>query len=124
MDLALIPPASGHFLFIPAFIIYTLIPVAGITLFIYMIVMRLKPMIKAQPDMPLSDIPKRLVQLVKIWLLQYRQPRYMMAGMLHIFLFAGFLILGARSMEMMFIGIKPGFHLPGAKASWALFIAS
>lgn len=113
MDFALIPPASGSFLFIPAWIIYTLIPVAGITLFTYIIVMRLKPMILAQPDMPLSDIPARVFQVVKIWLLQWRHPRYMLAGVVHMLLFAGFLILGLRSTELMFVGIKSGFSFPG-----------
>jgi Fe-S oxidoreductase len=113
MDFALIPPAGGTFLFIPTFIIYTLIPVAGITLFLYMIVMRLKPLVLAQPDVPVSQIPQRLIQLLKVWLLQWRHPRYRLAGVLHILLFAGFLILGLRSLEMMFIGIKPGFSLLG-----------
>ncbi len=117
MDFALIPPASGTFLFIPAWIIYTLIPVVGITLFIYIITMRLKPMVLAQPDMPMKDIlaaiPARLVQVLKVWLLQWRHPRYMMAGVIHILLFAGFLILGLRSTELMFVGIKAGFKFPG-----------
>ncbi|RJQ65571.1 MAG: (Fe-S)-binding protein [Desulfobacteraceae bacterium] len=116
MDLALIPPASGTFLFIPAFIFYTLIPVAGITLFTYMIVMRLKPIVLAQPDKPIGQIPERLILLLKMWLLQWRQPRYMLAGVLHILLFAGFLILGLRSLELMFVGIKPGFSIMGDSA--------
>lgn len=113
MNFALVPPAAGTFLFIPAFIIYTLIPVAGITLFLYMIVMRLKPLILAQPDAPVGQIPQRLIQLLKVWLLQWRHPRYLMAGVVHILLFAGFLVLGVRSLEMMFVGIKSGFSLLG-----------
>jgi len=45
--------------------------------------------------------------------LQQRHPRYLAAGVLHILLFAGFLILGLRSLEMMFIGIFPDFSMPG-----------
>lgn len=116
MNFALIPPAGGTFLFIPAFIIYTLIPVAGITLFFYMIVMRLKPLVLVQPDLPVGQIPQRVIQLVKFWLLQWRHPRYRMAGVLHILLFAGFLVLGLRSLEMMFVGIKSGFSLLGDSA--------
>ncbi len=113
MDFALIPPASGSFWFIPAWLIYTLIPVVGITLFIYIIVMRLKPMVLAAPDKPIKELPQRIFQVIRIWLLQYRHPRYMAAGVMHILLFAGFLLLGLRSLELMFVGIKPGFHLPG-----------
>ena len=35
--------------------------------------------------------------MLKIWLAQWRQPRYMLAGVLHIVVFFGFLILAARS---------------------------
>jgi Fe-S oxidoreductase len=116
MDFALIPPAHSTFLFIPAFIFYTLLPVAGITFFIYQIVMRLKPMVLAQPDKPVSEIlkesPARLMQVLKIWLLQVRQPRYMLAGVIHILLFFGFLILAVRSTELMFVGIKADFSFP------------
>jgi len=113
MDFALIPPAHGSFLFIPAWLIYLLIPVVGITLFIYIMVMRLKPMVLAAPDKPLSEIPRRVFQVIKIWLLQWRHPRYMSAGVMHILLFAGFLVLGLRSTELMFVGIKANFTLPG-----------
>ena len=50
--------------------------------------------------------------MIKYWLLQYRQPRYMLAGVLHILLFAGFVILFLRTAETMFIGIFPGFRWP------------
>ncbi len=111
--MALTPPSETYFLFIPAFVFYVLIPLAGIAIFAYMIATRLKPLLKAAPDERLNHLPDRLVQLFKIWLLQYRHPRYKMAGILHILLFAGFLILGLRSLEMIFIGIIPGFVLPG-----------
>ncbi|MDA8141360.1 MAG: (Fe-S)-binding protein [Desulfobacteraceae bacterium] len=113
MEFALNPPASNWFLFIPAWLIYTLIPVAGITFFIYEIVMRLKPMVLAQPDKPIAELPERVINVIKIWLLQWRHPRYMLAGVVHILLFAGFLILGLRSTELMFVGIKSGFTFPG-----------
>ena len=37
----------------------------------------------------------------------------MLAGVVHIFLFAGFLLLGARSTQLVFIGFIDGFTLPG-----------
>ncbi|MBT8340649.1 MAG: (Fe-S)-binding protein [Desulfatitalea sp.] len=117
MDFALIPPAGGSFWFIPAWIVYTLIPVVGITSFLYIIVMRLKPMVLAAPDRSwrefLGETPQRIYQVLKIWLLQYRHPRYMSAGVMHILLFSGFLLLGLRSTELMFVGIKSGFHFLG-----------
>ena len=42
-----------------------------------------------------------------------RQPRYMLAGVLHIAIFAGFLILSIRSTSLVIIGLSDGFVLPG-----------
>ena len=113
MDAVLIPPAKTMFLTTPGSVVYALIPVIGIAIFAYMIYTRLKPMLRAAPDDRWGELGARVPQLLKIWLLQYRHPRYMVAGVLHIFLFAGFLILGLRSTEMALIGIWPDLTLPG-----------
>ncbi|MDH4011686.1 MAG: (Fe-S)-binding protein, partial [Desulfobacterales bacterium] len=44
---------------------------------------------------------------------QWRQPRYMLAGILHILIFAGFIILGARSIQLVILGFSENFVLPG-----------
>ena len=113
MDVVLTSPAQTTILGLPGAVLYTLIPAAGIAVFAYMIYQRLKPLLKAAPDHRFNDLAGRTRQLMKIWLLQQRHPRYLAAGILHILLFAGFLILGLRSFEMMFVGIIPGFSMPG-----------
>jgi ferredoxin len=113
MDAALIPPAETMFLTMPGSVVYALIPVIGIAIFAYMIYTRLKPMLRAAPDDRWGELGARVPQLLKIWLLQYRHPRYMVAGVLHILLFAGFLILGLRSTELALLGIWPDLTLPG-----------
>lgn len=113
MEMALIPPAETSFLFIPAQAVYVLIPIIGVAIFLYMLYKRAQPMLKAAPDNRLDALGERVGKLIKIWLLQYRHPRYMMAGVLHILLFAGFIILGLRSTELVFVGIFPGFQIPG-----------
>ncbi len=113
MQNALFSPAETYFLAIPASVVYTLIPIVGIGIFAWMIYVRLKPLLRAAPDVRWDRIGERVAQLVKMWLLQYRHPRYMLAGVLHILLFAGFLILGLRSLELVFVGIIPDFTLPG-----------
>ncbi|MGD9217007.1 MAG: electron transfer flavoprotein, partial [Desulfobacteraceae bacterium] len=113
MNAVLHPPAYGHLLSIPATVIYTVIPIVGVALFGYLIYNRMKPLLKAAPDHRFDDLAARLRKSITIWLLQKRQPRYMVAGVLHILLFAGFLLLGLRSLELIFVGIIPGFTLPG-----------
>ena len=113
MEPALISPASASIIGIPAKIIYILIPLVGIGMFAYIINRRLKPLLKAAPDGRFNRIPERIRSVLKIWLAQWRHPRYMLAGVMHIFLFAGFLILGARSTQLVFLGFVEGFQLPG-----------
>ncbi len=113
MEPALISPASATILGIPANIIYILIPLAGVGLFAYIIFKRLAPLLKAAPDDRFNRFADRIQSVLKIWLAQWRHPRYMLAGVVHIFLFGGFLILGARSTQLVFIGFVDGFTLPG-----------
>jgi len=113
MEPALISPAAYKFFHIPTAFFAFLIPLAGIGAFLYIMKRRLDPLRKAAPDPRFDRIPARLFKVLKIWLAQWRHPRYMMAGVLHILLFAGFLILGARSLELMFVGFWEGFRLPG-----------
>ena len=113
MEPALISPASAVILGIPAKIIYILIPLIGVGLFGYIIYRRLTPLLNAAPDERFNRIAERIRSVLKIWLAQWRHPRYMLAGVVHIFLFAGFLILGARSMQLVLLGFIEDFQLPG-----------
>jgi Fe-S oxidoreductase len=117
MDPALLSPAQTTILGLPAAVLYALMPVVGLTLFGYMIHRRLKPMLKAAPDRRLNYLSERFSNLIRIWLFQQRHLRYLAAGVLHIPLFAGFLILGLRSLEMIFMGVFTDFTLPGMTGS-------
>jgi Fe-S oxidoreductase len=121
MQPALISPASASFLGIPLNIIYILIPLAGIGAFAYIIYKRLEPLLKAAPDDRFNHFAERLQSVLKIWLAQWRHPRYLLAGVVHIFLFAGFLILGARSTQLVFVGFVEGFELPGFGGAFGTF---
>jgi hypothetical protein len=121
MESALISPASATILGIPANIIYMLIPLIGIGAFSYIIFRRLAPLLKGAPDDRFNRIPDRIRSVLRIWLAQWRHPRYLLAGVMHIFLFAGFLILGARSTQLIIIGFVDGFQLPGFGGSFGAF---
>jgi len=74
---------------------------------------RIAPLVRANPDNRFDQIGKRVQNLIFVWLGQMRQPRYMLAGVLHIAIFAGFLILSIRSTSLVIIGLSDGFVLPG-----------
>jgi Fe-S oxidoreductase len=121
MESALISPASSTILGIPAQIIYILIPLIGAGIFAYIIGRRVAPLLRGAPDERFNKFPERIKSVLKIWLAQWRHPRYMLAGVVHIFLFAGFLILGARSTQLVFLGFADGFVLPGFSGSFGGF---
>jgi Fe-S oxidoreductase len=113
METALIAPAKYFFLFIPTILFSILIPLVGIVVFTYIMAIRMAPLVKAAPDNRSDRIPQRIYKVLRIWLAQYRQPRYMLAGVVHIVIFAGFLILSVRSCSLVIIGIFPDFVMPG-----------
>jgi Fe-S oxidoreductase len=113
MESALISPAKAIIFGMPTIIFSFLIPLAGVAVFAYIISLRLAPLVLAAPDPRLNRFLERLKNALKIWLLQYRQPRYMLAGVLHIMIFAGFLILSIRSISLVIMGISENFVFPG-----------
>lgn len=118
MDPVLIPPASYKlFGFFPTVIFSVLIPVTAVALFTYIIVWRLAPIVKSKPDYRFDRPKERIINIAKIWLAQWKHPRYMMAGVLHIIIFFGFLTLSIRSMELVVKGIDSRFIFPGLNTS-------
>lgn len=110
----LISPAHYKFLgFIPGSILSFLYVVVGVGIFAYIMANRIAPLVNAAPDNSrFTNIPARIVNIFVVWLGQIRQPRYMLAGVLHIIIFFGFLILGARTCSLVVIGMVPDFALP------------
>ncbi|MCF8050488.1 MAG: (Fe-S)-binding protein [Desulfobacterales bacterium] len=98
---------------LPTQILALLIPLAGVGIFAYIIARRVAPLVRAKPDFRFDRIAARLKNVLKLWLAQYKQPRYMLAGVLHILLFAGFLILSIRSISLVILGFHAGFVFPG-----------
>jgi Fe-S oxidoreductase len=112
MEPVIIPPASYTILGIPLLLLYIIIPIIGIALFTFIIAQRLQPLIKAAPDNRFDQLGLRLFNMFKYAVAQYKQPRYMLAGVLHIVIFAGFCILSIRSITLVIVGIKSGYTLP------------
>ncbi len=114
MEPVLISPASYKlFGLIPTALFSVLIPIVGVALFAYIIAKRTAPLVKAAPDYRFDRIPERLKNVAKIWLAQWRQPRYRTAGVLHIIIFFGFLSLAIRSTSLVISGVYDSFVFPG-----------
>ena len=92
-------------------IVFLLIAILGLASFAWIIARRLAPLLRGAPDPRFRNIPERIWLVVKLWLAQWRQPRYMLAGVLHIIVFFGFLILAARSIQLVALPFV-AFELP------------
>jgi len=71
------------------------------------------PLRRAAPDPRLDHIGQRIKRALIVGFGQSRQPRYRVAGILHILIFFGFLILSLRSLTLIGEGFSTGFTLPG-----------
>lgn len=106
-------PGNATLAGLPANMVFLLIGLGGLGVFAWIMARRIAPLLRAAPDERFDRIPDRIMRVLKLWLAQWRHPRYMLAGVLHIIVFFGFLILAARSIELVVIGIIGGFTLPG-----------
>jgi len=93
--------------------LFLAIPLVGIAGFSYIVARRLVPLLRGQRDLRFDQPLARLGNVLKFWLAQWKQPRYFLAGLLHIFLFAGFLGLLVHSFALVMVGIFPEFVMPG-----------
>jgi Fe-S oxidoreductase len=62
----------------------------------------------------MGDLPRRIGRVLILWLAQGRHPRYLLAGVLHIVLFLGFLALALRSTQLVALGFLDGLPSPAA----------
>ncbi len=113
MNSGLIAPADVSIFGIPGALFGLLIPVVAVAIFTFIMAKRMAPLVRAASDPRGDRLFERLFGMVKYALAQWRQPRYMLAGVLHIIIFAGFIILSLRSVTLVLMGVSSGFVLPG-----------
>ena len=91
---------------------FLVVHVLGISAFVFIVIRRMQPLLRAQSDYR-SDQPfVRLGRVFKYWFGQWKHPRYVGAGILHIVIFSGFILLAARAFSLLAIGMFPHFVMP------------
>ncbi len=111
-------PAQATYWFIQGWLLFLVIHVAGTACFAYIVCRRMIPLFRAECD-PRFDQPlARLRRVLKYWLGQWKQPRYRGAGLMHILIFAGFIILATRAFTLLISGTSDGFVMPGLSGEW------
>ncbi len=102
-------PAEATYWFIQGRELFIALHVLGTALFGWIVARRMAPLVQAQSDFRFDQPLVRLERVVQYWFGQWRHPRYKVAGAIHILIFAGFLILVARAVTLLVIGINPDF---------------
>src|ERR1700758_5198874 len=98
--------ASGRPLFLT-------IHLLGIACFAYIVTKRLVPLLRAERDLRVDRPLARLGRVLQFWFGQWKHPRYRTAGILHIFVFAGFILLVIRAFYVLIVGVSENFVMPG-----------
>ena len=105
-------PADVALAGIPAPVIALALLIVALALFSFIMFRRIQLLRQGMPDPRFSDIGKRLWFTLVYGFGQFRQPRYPVGGIIHILLFAGFMILSLRSLTLLGRGFSSQFHLP------------
>ncbi len=98
---------------IPSQTLFLTIHLLGVVGFCYIVARRLVPLVRAERDFRFDHPWARLERVLKYWLGQWKHPRYRTAGVLHIVIFAGFLVLAMRAFTTLIVGVSPNFVMPG-----------
>lgn len=106
-------PAQASYGWISGRVLYSAIPLLGVACFLYIVARRLAPLLEAAPDLRFDRPLARLARVLQFWLGQWRHPRYPAAGIAHVLIFAGFLILAARAFTLLVLGVDDAFVFPG-----------
>ena len=110
--MTILEPANVPLAGIPAPAVAFVVLVAALLMFSYVMFRRIQLLRLGAPDDRFSNIGERIRLMLVYGFGQWRQPRYLGAGILHILLFAGFMILSLRSLTLIGRGFSSEFHLP------------
>lgn len=94
-------PAESTYWIIPGHPLFLVIHLLGLACFLLIAAKRIRPLLRAQADVRFDRPLQRVGKVVQFWLGQWRHPRYAGAGVIHILVFAGFLLLATRAFSLI-----------------------
>ena len=106
-------PAAATYWLVQGRTLFAVLYIVGMLCFCWIVAKRLQPLLRAQSDFRFDRPVARLRNILQYWLLQWKHPRYPLAGTLHLLIFAGFLILAVRAFAMLILGVSESFVPPG-----------
>lgn len=95
-------------------IVMTIMLVVALGVFAYLMAPRMRLLTVVQPENRFDRIPDRIISVLKFAIGQWRMPRELIAGVAHIFIFSGFMIVSLATVQHIVHAYVPGWHLlPG-----------
>jgi Fe-S oxidoreductase len=107
-------PAQATYWLTSGRVLFLFINLLGLACFSYIVARRLTPLVRGERDVRFDRPLIRVGKLVQFWLGQWKHPRYRTAGILHILIFAGFILLATRAFSLLILGISENFVMPGS----------
>jgi Fe-S oxidoreductase len=107
-------PAAQSYFGLPGSALQLILLILSLGAFCFIMWKRFGLLRLGASDPRFDHLGARLMKLLVVGFGQSRQPRYAVAGTLHILIFAGFLILSIRSITLIGEGFSPGFSDIGA----------
>ncbi|HTD52510.1 MAG TPA: hypothetical protein VK780_05755, partial [Thermoanaerobaculia bacterium] len=107
-------PTERVILGVPGRLVFGLLVLFAVLAFAYSIGRRIRVLLAAAPEPRFDRIGRRILRTLEYAFVQKRMFRDLYAGVFHIFLFAGFVVLTVRTVALVVEGLMPGFVLlPG-----------
>jgi Fe-S oxidoreductase/nitrate reductase gamma subunit len=108
-------PTERPILGVPGPVFFGLLVLLAVAAFVYSISRRVRVLLATAPENRFDRIGVRIGKTIEYAFLQKRMFRDLYAGVFHIFLFTGFVVLLVRTIALVIEGLVPGFRLlPGA----------
>ncbi|MDQ2870039.1 MAG: heterodisulfide reductase-related iron-sulfur binding cluster [Acidobacteriota bacterium] len=100
---------------LPGRVIFGALVAIAILAFVYSVARRIRVLLAGAPENRFDRIPLRIRKTIEYAFAQKRMFRDLYAGIFHILIFGGFVVLVVRSLSLVVEGLIPGFVLlPGA----------
>ncbi len=92
-------------------IVMTLMLLAALGIFAVLMTPRMRLLAAVQPTNRFDNVPERVKSVLKFAIGQWRMPRDLVAGVAHIFIFAGFMVVSLATIQHIVHAYSPGWHL-------------
>lgn len=109
-----VSPEQATYWLLPGYLLFLAIHILGLACFVYIVIRRVIPLLYAAPDFRFDRVSLRFEKLLQFWLGQWKHPRYPGAGIVHILIFAGFIVLAVRAFTVLIAGAYQNFAAQNA----------